>query len=75
MVKYDGTKSHIAGYNFCYFCEERLEVVQDNQDEGWYFVGAKQIRLPQPKDAAGESVPETVVVHSECMKEIEINEK
>lgn len=30
MVAYDGTKSHIKGYNFCFFCEERLEVVQDD---------------------------------------------
>ena len=73
MVKYDGSKSHEAGYNFCYFCEERLDVVQDNQDEGWYFVGAKQIRLP--KTNTDEELPETVVVHSDCMKEIEINEK
>ncbi len=30
MVPYDGSKSHIACYNFCYLCKERLDTYYDD---------------------------------------------
>ena len=30
VVPYDGSKSHIATYNFCYLCKERLETKYDD---------------------------------------------
>ena len=30
VVPYDGAKSHIATYNFCYLCKERLETKYDD---------------------------------------------
>ena len=30
MVPYDGSKSHIATYNFCYLCKERLDTYHDD---------------------------------------------
>lgn len=45
MVPYDGNKSHVPTYNFCYLCKERLDTYHDDQDEGWYFEHTKQIRF------------------------------
>ena len=45
IVAYEGSKSHIESYNFCYLCKERLDTYYDEQDEGWYFVNTKQIRF------------------------------
>ena len=45
MVPYDGSKSHIATYNFCYLCKERLDTYHDDQDEGWYFIDTRQVRF------------------------------
>ncbi len=45
MVPYDGSKSHIATYNFCYLCKERLDTHRDEQDESWYFVDTRQVRF------------------------------
>ena len=45
MVLYDGNMSHVPTYNFCYLCKERLDTYHDDQDEGWYFVNTKQIRI------------------------------
>ncbi len=40
-------------------------MVKDEEEEQWFFVGTKQLRLNQKK---------TVVnVHSECLKQIEMN--
>ena len=45
VVPYDGTKSHIPGYNFCFLCKERLHTDRDDQDESWYFTDTKQVRF------------------------------
>lgn len=66
MVPYEGMRSHEPSYNFCYLCKERLETVQDETDECWYFVGTKQVRY---NTADGKSC--TVNVHAVCMAEIE----
>jgi hypothetical protein len=51
MIPYDGEKSaSVSSYNFCFLCKDRLEVIHDDFDEGWYFVNAKQIRV-KPTDA------------------------
>ena len=44
-VPYDGSKSHISTYNFCYLCKERLDTHRDETDEGWYFVDTRQVRF------------------------------
>ena len=41
VVPYDGSKSHIATYNFCYLCKERLDTYHDDVDENWYFLDTK----------------------------------
>ena len=52
MVPYDSLEASRDGlYNFCFLCKDRLEVIHDEFDEGWYFVNAKQIRL---KASSGE---------------------
>ena len=68
MVPYEGNRSHEPDYNFCYLCKERLETVQDESDECWYFVNTKQIRY---STAGADSVSKTVNVHSGCLLEIE----
>ena len=45
VVPYDGSKSHIATYNFCYLCKERLDTYHDDQDESWYFIDTRQVRF------------------------------
>lgn len=45
IVPYDGSKSHIATYNFCYLCKERLDTYHDEQDECWYFENTRQVRF------------------------------
>ncbi len=45
MVPYDGSKSHLATYNCCYLCKERLDTYYDDQDEGWYFIDTRQVRF------------------------------
>lgn len=71
MVPYDGEKSaRIAHYNFCFLCKDRLEVVHDEFDEGWYFVNAKQIRIKEDTQEA-----QVHNVHAVCYKEIEMTEK
>lgn len=47
VVAYDGSRSHDENYNFCYLCKERLEVAQDEGDEGWYFLNVKQLKLSE----------------------------
>lgn len=41
LVLYDGAKSHITQYNFCYLCKERLDTYHDEVDENWYFLDTK----------------------------------
>jgi hypothetical protein len=73
MIPYDGDKAaKVATYNFCYLCKDRLDVVHDEFDEGWYFVGTKQIRIrtnneEQPEDEHN--------VHAVCLKELELNDR
>ena len=52
MVPYDGSKSHIATYNFCYICKERLDTYYDDQDESWYFVDTRQVRFSSTASSA-----------------------
>ena len=52
VVPYDGSKSHIATYNFCYLCKERLDTKYDDQDESWYFVDTRQVRFTKSISAA-----------------------
>ena len=81
MVLYDGNMSHDPNYNFCFICKERLDTYHDEQDEGWYFVNTKQIRIS--KDQSSEEVKGTkdeedkqvVNVHVTCLKEIELNNR
>ena len=80
MVPYEGSKSHVPTYNFCYLCKERLDTYHDEQDEGWYFVNTKQIRFSssaadqQSLDGKGDEKL-VVNVHTTCLKEIEMNSK
>jgi hypothetical protein len=77
MVPYDGSKSHIPTYNFCYLCKDRLDTYHDDQDEGWYFVDARQVRFTAKNGtvrtaSAGEQPqPSVVNCHTTCLKEIE----
>ena len=81
MVLYDGNMSHVPTYNFCFLCKERLDTYHDDNDEGWYFVNTKQIRIS--KDQKSEEVKgtreeddkEVVNVHTTCLKEIDLNNK
>lgn len=83
MVPYDGSKSHIAAYNFCYLCKERLDTHHDDQDEYWYFVDTKQVRFNKQTalksgdkngpPALTENSLRVVNVHTSCLKEIEEN--
>ena len=75
-MPYEGSKSHIATYNFCYLCKERLDTYHDDQDEGWYFVDTRQVRFAKslaPAAGAGEQLQakNVVNVHTSCLKEIE----
>ena len=45
VVLYDGAKSHISQYSFCYLCKERLDTYHDEVDENWYFLDTKQVRF------------------------------
>ena len=51
LVLYDGAKSHITQYNFCYLCKERLDTHHDDTDENWYFLDTKQVRFKQSSTA------------------------
>ena len=42
----------------------------DNEDESWYFIKAKQLKIYSPLD---QSKKVKVIVHSECMKQIEMS--
>ena len=81
MVLYDGNMSHVPTYNFCFLCKERLDTYHDTQDEGWYFVNTKQIRIgkdqqvEEGKGVRDEEDKQVVNVHTTCLKEIEINNK
>ena len=79
MVLYDGNKSHIPTYNFCYLCKERLDTYHDEQDEGWYFINTKQIRINKDQNLEeskeGQEEKMVVNVHTACLKEIELNAK
>ena len=78
---YDGTKSHITQYNFCYLCKERLDTYHDDVDENWYFLDTKQVRFKSksgadntaPSSGSGAANAPTSVfnVHTNCLKEIE----
>jgi len=71
MVPYDSSVASREGlYNFCFLCKDRLEVIHDEFDEGWYFVNAKQIRV---KGKSGEQKVHNV--HALCLKEIELSDK
>jgi|LakMenEpi03Aug12_release.lakeMendotaPanAssembly.Ray.scaffolds.fasta_scaffold355516_1 hypothetical protein len=73
MIPYDGEKSaSVASYNYCFLCKDRLEVIHDDFDEGWYFINSKQIRC-KPTDVQEDL--QVVNVHAQCLKEIELNEK
>eukprot|EP00350_Pseudokeronopsis_sp_OXSARD2_P002672 CAMPEP_0170544618 /NCGR_PEP_ID=MMETSP0211-20121228/3308_1 /TAXON_ID=311385 /ORGANISM="Pseudokeronopsis sp., Strain OXSARD2" /LENGTH=154 /DNA_ID=CAMNT_0010848305 /DNA_START=1140 /DNA_END=1601 /DNA_ORIENTATION=+ len=55
----------------CFICKENLDVIIDNDDESWYFVKAKKIKI----SASGESGKKlAVVVHSNCLKQIELTQ-
>ncbi len=61
-------------------CKEQLEVIQDDEDEAWYFVAAKQIKIstsntnPNRVDTSSTGVAKkTVTVHAECLKQIEMS--
>lgn len=56
--------------NHCYICKEKLEIIKDDEDESWYFTSAKKIKV---HSASKESNKKTVVVHSDCLKQIEMN--
>ena len=56
-------------YHFCFLCKDRLEVIHDEYDEGWYFVNAKQIRVQHNQDM------EVHNVHAICLKELELAER
>jgi hypothetical protein len=83
MVAYDGSKSHISTYNFCFLCKERLDTYHDDQDEGWYFIDTRQVRFTKSSSShTGKAInnhhsgavhtPGSVVnVHTSCLKEIE----
>ena len=74
MVPYEGSKSHIPIYNFCYLCKERLDTYHDDQDEGWYFLDTRQVRFTKSMNnpsAALTALGGVVNVHTSCLKEIE----
>ena len=73
--------SHVPTYNFCYLCKERLDTYHDDQDEGWYFVNTKQIRInkdqssEEAKGGRDDDDKQVVNVHTTCLKEIDLNSK
>lgn len=54
---------------FCFICHEKLEVVQDDEDESWYFVASKRIKINSSKEGGKK----TVIIHIECLKQIEMS--
>ena len=77
LVLYDGAKSHLAHYNFCYLCKERLDTYHDDADENWYFLDTKQVRFKQSSASSAakktemQSTGGVFNVHTNCLKEIE----
>jgi len=43
--------------------------MQDDEDESWYFVSAKKIKIASHKEGGKK----TVIGHAECLKQIEMN--
>ena len=78
MVLYDGNMSNDPHYNFCFLCKERLDTYHDDQDEGWYFVNTKQIRISRDQSSEeykGEDDKQIVNVHVTCLKEIDLSSR
>ena len=78
-MAYDGALAcSQPDYNFCKICKERLEVLQDDQDEAWYFVNARAIKH-KPKETEAD-VPEEegpkvpMIVHLDCLRKLEMYE-
>ena len=76
VVLYDGAKSHISQYSFCYLCKERLDTYHDEVDENWYFLDTKQVRFKQSSkntntNASNKAETGVFNVHTSCLKEIE----
>lgn len=76
VVLYDGAKSHISQYSFCYLCKERLDTYHDEVDENWYFIDTKQVRFKQAAESSINGAREASTggvfnVHTNCLKEIE----
>lgn len=53
----------------CYVCKEKFEVIFDEEEETWFFMGAKKIRVLHNNGKKGL----LITVHTECLKQIEIN--
>lgn len=43
----------------------------DEEDETWYFTAAKKIKINTVRD--GQKEKKIVIVHTECLKQIEMN--
>ena len=65
LVLYSSKDTH------CYICKEKLEVVMDEEDETWYFTAAKKVKIYTVKDGVKEK--KVVIVHTDCLKQIEMN--
>ena len=44
--------------------------MKDDDDESWYFIGAKKLKIHSPTEPNKKLI---VIVHSDCLKQIEIS--
>lgn len=67
MIPYDADNASKTEYHFCFLCKDRLELVHDDYDEGWYFINAKQIKVNRDTEVHN--------VHAVCLKELELAQR
>ena len=75
-MPYDGALAHSQpDYNFCQICKERLLIEKDEQDENWYFKDAKAIKRKKLSEEEKQETRPPLIVHSECLRKIEMHEQ
>ena len=53
---------------FCYICKESFDVGYDEEEETYFFLYAKKIRLHMKSETTIETSTKVVSVHSDCLK-------
>ncbi len=61
---------YIVPYNFsereCFLCKEKIECILDDDDDMWYFLDAKRIKI---KTSEGRKIK---TVHVDCIKQLDL---